>query len=244
MKPMDENYWADFHCHILPGVDDGAKDKEQSAQMLSLLYEQGVRYCVLTPHFYPRMEPLDAFLERREKGFSELLSVYDESKMPKLALGAEVHISKNFSQKDLKKLAINGTDSILLEFPFTDFEEWMVHEVEQVIYDHRLSPIIAHIDRVESTFTGRHFEELLGLDEFIFQLNNEAFESFFSRKKMLSVFEPGYFPCILGSDSHGMTRRRPNFDIAQKRIAENGKATELYENVKYTSALLIEKIFN
>ncbi len=244
MNSAEDNTWVDFHCHILPGVDDGAKNKEKSAQMLCLLYEQGVRHCVLTPHFYPRMEPLDEFLERREKGYAELLTVYDGSKMPKLALGAEVHISKSFSKKDLSKLTVNGTDNILIEFPFTDFEQWMVHEVEQVIYDHGLSPIIAHIDRVESTFSKQHFFELLEFDEFIFQINNEAFEGFFSRKKMLSVFEPGYFPCVLGSDSHGMEKRRPNFDIAKKYIAENNKASELYENVKYTSKRLKDKIFN
>ena len=34
---------VDIHCHILPGVDDGAPDMETSRAMIRDAYEQGVR---------------------------------------------------------------------------------------------------------------------------------------------------------------------------------------------------------
>ena len=40
----------DFHTHILPGIDDGAKDVSVSAAMLEMEKEQGVNEIVLTPH--------------------------------------------------------------------------------------------------------------------------------------------------------------------------------------------------
>ena len=46
---------VDIHCHILPGVDDGAPDMETSRAMIRDAYEQGVRYIIATPHYRPEM---------------------------------------------------------------------------------------------------------------------------------------------------------------------------------------------
>ncbi|MFA6627963.1 MAG: CpsB/CapC family capsule biosynthesis tyrosine phosphatase, partial [Bacilli bacterium] len=40
----------DIHTHILPGVDDGSIDLENSLIMLKQANEQGVTHLVLTPH--------------------------------------------------------------------------------------------------------------------------------------------------------------------------------------------------
>lgn len=34
----------DIHCHIVPGVDDGATDIGETVKLLRMEYEQGVRY--------------------------------------------------------------------------------------------------------------------------------------------------------------------------------------------------------
>ena len=48
----------DIHCHILPGVDDGARNMEESLWMLNKEYQEGVRHVILTPHFrYDMFEP-------------------------------------------------------------------------------------------------------------------------------------------------------------------------------------------
>jgi protein-tyrosine phosphatase len=42
----------DIHAHILPGVDDGAKNWDQTLQMARLAVEDGITIMVATPHLY------------------------------------------------------------------------------------------------------------------------------------------------------------------------------------------------
>ena len=64
---------TDFHSHVLPGVDDGSASVEESLAMLRLAAQQGIRRVVATPHFYPRYDDLERFLERR--GLPEKLDI-------------------------------------------------------------------------------------------------------------------------------------------------------------------------
>ena len=51
-KPETMDNLTDFHCHILPGVDDGSEDMDMTLQMLDLSYAQGVRRIIATPHYH------------------------------------------------------------------------------------------------------------------------------------------------------------------------------------------------
>jgi protein-tyrosine phosphatase len=43
----------DLHCHILPGVDDGPKNLDESLEMVRIFKEAGYRQVVATPHQVP-----------------------------------------------------------------------------------------------------------------------------------------------------------------------------------------------
>ena len=43
--------WTDIHCHIIPGVDDGAKDRKTAMELLRMEHNDGVRRIIVTPHF-------------------------------------------------------------------------------------------------------------------------------------------------------------------------------------------------
>ena len=47
---------TDYHCHILPGIDDGAQDIDTSLGMIEIMREQGVERLIATPHFYAHEE--------------------------------------------------------------------------------------------------------------------------------------------------------------------------------------------
>ena len=60
----------DIHCHILPGVDDGARNMEEALWMLNKEYKDGVRHVILTPHF--RYEMFEPHMNIVTRGFMQL----------------------------------------------------------------------------------------------------------------------------------------------------------------------------
>jgi protein-tyrosine phosphatase len=63
---------TDLHCHILPGIDDGAKNEDISVALLKKEYEDGIKQVVLTSHFYPERVSLETFLAGRLSAFESL----------------------------------------------------------------------------------------------------------------------------------------------------------------------------
>lgn len=53
----------DTHCHILPGVDDGAKNADETRKMLRMAFKDGIDEIIATPHFNCDMDA--SVLEKR-----------------------------------------------------------------------------------------------------------------------------------------------------------------------------------
>ena len=137
----------DIHCHILPGVDDGSRSMEESLAMLGMEYDEGVRFILLTPHF--RYDMFETGLETIKKRFQELQQQSKE-KWPDLTLrlGCELHRSMDMVEclKDGRRLALNGTRYVLLEFSGRDPRS-MIFERTKDLLDHGYRPIVAHVER-------------------------------------------------------------------------------------------------
>ena len=46
----------DIHCHILPGVDDGAVDLEEALEMARIAEKEGIKTIINTSHFHPEFK--------------------------------------------------------------------------------------------------------------------------------------------------------------------------------------------
>lgn len=68
--------FTDWHCHLLPGVDDGVRTMEESLQILSLYEKLGVNEVWLTPHIMEDIPNTTTFLKAR---FEELKNAYQGS---------------------------------------------------------------------------------------------------------------------------------------------------------------------
>lgn len=209
--------FTDNHCHILPRIDDGARDSKMALAMLEKMRSQGVDRVVATPHFYAHHEKsVEGFLKKRDSSYHRIRK---ESPLP-IRLGAEVAIEYGLSYKEnINKLAIEGTNVILLELPYRRFESWMPEEIETVASEYGLTVMLAHIHRYLSFYSRDDMERILDLDV-IFQVNNEAFKSFREKLFIRRLIKEGR-EIALGSDSHNLMDRRPNWEIVNKKADKN-----------------------
>lgn len=206
---------TDHHSHILPGIDDGSKNVKMSLEMIRTLKEQGVERIVATPHFYAhREDSIDAYLQKRQNAFDALMQ--QNPAVSNIILGAEVAIERGISELDgIQKLAFQGTDYILLEFPYTSFANWMIEEIENITYNFKLTPIIAHLHRYTDDYSKEQMQSVLALNALI-QFNNEVFETWSDKRFLKSVVSSGH-EILFGSDTHNMKSRKPNFDLLLKK---------------------------
>lgn len=196
----------DFHSHILPGVDHGAASLDVSVEMLKQAKKAGVATIVATPHFYLHRDSLDSFLERRNKAYSVLKDYLakDSSIGIDVVCGAEVALESKLLTLDLKKLAIEGTNSILIEMPmFGAWHSWMFHMLYEIESRFSLNVILAHVDRYGKESCAR----LLDMG-FTAQINAEALVrgSFFQKRRFMNLCREGAVH-LIGSDAHDTKER-------------------------------------
>lgn len=206
---------TEYHCHILPGIDDGAENAEASLKMAEMLKEQGVERIVATPHFYAHREKsVTAFLEKRAAAHAQ---IKDAIAIKDVRLGAEVAIEHGISElPDIEKLAITGTRLILLELPYRGYAKWMAEEIYNIAAEYNLKVMLAHVHRYTAYYSKEELESILSMDT-IFQLNNEAFGSWTEKRIAKRVIgECEHF--VFGSDAHNSSSRKPNWNLLQKKV--------------------------
>ena len=208
----------DFHSHILPGIDDGARNAQESAAMMQALSRQGVRQIVATPHFRGHRDNIKDFCRRRNEALNNLCRYVGPDASDMLYLGAEVALEYGISEcGDMSLLCYEFTNHILLEFPYRPFSRWMIEEIANIACDFDLIPVIAHIDRYVEVFSKSDYDEIFSMGGVIYQVNNEAFEARSSRRIVEKLIDRN-LPFVLGSDCHNTDKRRPNFDIIGKHL--------------------------
>ncbi|MCR5150183.1 MAG: capsular polysaccharide biosynthesis protein [Clostridiales bacterium] len=217
---------TDFHTHILPALDDGSRNCEESAQMLKELYRQGVTVAVATPHFYPMSTGPDRFFQKREESFSALKNfIISNDSIPSIRLGAEVSYFDGIADCGfLEKFIIEGTNLILIEMPFCRWSPRMVDEIYEIKKNRGLTPLIAHIDRYLS-FNSNAFY-IFDPDKVLVQVNASACVKPFLRIKTLKMIKEGRIHA-LGSDCHNMTDRAPNIGAANEYLKKKASQVSL-----------------
>ncbi len=217
---------TDLHTHILPHLDDGAKDEATAKALLQAEVEQGVKDIVFTPHFYGKRHSPAQFLEKRNKAFEKIKA--DIPQNLQVRLGAEVHFTGINVPKysELCKLAIEGTKYILLELPFTS--KW-THELMSIIAEFveetEYTPIIAHVERYREVLKSPSLVTDFVEMGCLIQVNAEAFINASTRKFALALMRHGLVHC-LGSDTHDLELRTPNLAEAKSIVDEAGYTQE------------------
>lgn len=197
---------VDAHIHILPNLDDGSKNEKQSYHMLKYALENGMETVIATPHFYPDSLTPTEFVVQRELSLNKLNDYIAEKEhppLPQIKLAAEVLLGFETAKlKDLRKLALEDTDYILIEMPYNYWEEWVYESIETIIYQHQLIPIIAHVERyiplqphLDSIFRLMNIEGVLG------QINTYSLLDRHTSSLCLKLLQ-NHMVHLLGSDAH------------------------------------------
>ncbi|MEO0530298.1 MAG: CpsB/CapC family capsule biosynthesis tyrosine phosphatase [Planctomycetota bacterium] len=219
--------FVDIHCHLLPGIDDGAADLEASLAMARMSVEQGVETIVVTPHqlgafahntgddIRRRTIELQAELDRR----GILLRV-----LPGADVRIEDHMLDGLRSGEVVSLG-DHRKHVLLELP---------HELY-----FPLEPVLDALERIGMVGVLSHPERNAGL-----LTRQELIEPLVERGCLMQVtagsLVGGFGPDsqamaermaqrglvhFLSTDGHGPKRRRPRlgdaFQAAEKLVGED-----------------------
>lgn len=222
MKQENIGTLTDLHCHILPGVDDGAADRGEARALLDAQASQGVGQILFTPHFYAeRMTPED-FLRNREEAARQMEEDWGALGITG-ALGAEVRMEQQLLDLELKPLALGQTGYLLLEWPFSATYPLWGGDVVRRVYDSGNRPVFAHVERYEFFF--REPERLAPFlaEGALCQMNAATLLRESTHKQALKLIRDGYVH-ILSSDAHSMEHRPPRlaeaFRVVASRLGE------------------------
>lgn len=191
--------FTEWHCHLLPGVDDGIKTLDESLKTLCLYEEAGIRTVWLTPHIMEDIPNTPAQLRER---FGELQQAYKGN--IELHLAAEHMLDALFEERleadDLLPIGEEGTH-LLVETSYFNPPmdlKGMLKRIQAKGYH----PLLAHPERYVY-MDERDYQELKDLD-IKFQLNIPALVGMYGervQKKAQQLLKAGMYTCM-GNDTH------------------------------------------
>lgn len=210
--------FTDFHCHLLPAVDDGAVDLDESLEMARALAAFGFSRVHCTPHFISggyqtlpsRVVQLTASLQAKLEQQGVELTLHP---------GTEHYLDDGLLPHLDSPVIVGATGRILVEVPFRCDAEH-VRRLVDVLLQRRLKPLIAHPERcsvftppprrIRSRFFGSRKDRDLSLFQELlsagcgFQGNLGSFAGVYGpqvRERALEYLALGGYLC-LGSDAH------------------------------------------
>lgn len=209
---------TDFHCHVLPGIDDGAADLDESIRLIQMQMAQGVRYIVATPHYRKHEMSVERFLKRRNAAYAKVMNCGAFEKPPRIMLAAEIALERDLcSVEGIERLGNQYMNTLLIEIPYEGYRKWMSEEIEEIAYRTKMQIIIAHLDRYIDIFSDSDYNDIINIPDAIFQFNASVFEKH-KTKKLLKPFIKDDYPIVFGTDCHNSETRKPNFDLMLKSL--------------------------
>lgn len=142
---------VDLHSHLMPGVDDGVRDREEARQALAALAGAGVRRVAATPHL--RASVLSHPGSARER-LGELDDAWAalgevagaEAGAPAVVRGAEVRLDAPGPDLSDPRVRLGGGDAVLVEFGRLELPAYGAEQLREVAAA-GWRPVLAHVER-------------------------------------------------------------------------------------------------
>ena len=213
--------FLDIHSHILPCVDDGARNIDISLKLLDILNQQGVTNVIATPHFYPDTDNAEDFAQRVEESYLQLKNTINGTDYPKVHLGCELHYFNGMGKsKSLELFVIKGTNYILLELPYgVAITKTILQDITDIYEIQGFKPIIAHIERYKRAKNFKKLLELISNGYALAHINAGAIVCKEDSRFCQKLIKRGYISYV-ASDAHSLNHRPPLIKQALNTITD------------------------
>lgn len=228
----------DIHTHILPGVDDGSKDIDESIKIIEYLYSKGITDIVLTSHYIPNTK-YNYNQIARDRILTTLREKLNNDQI-RLYLGNEVYLSDDvLSLLEHHEIStINNTKYMLIELPLTG----CLNNLQNILCeltDYGIVPIIAHPERYQ--FLQKNNKRIRELLEFncLLQCNIDSITGKYGKKakKLMKWLLKNNLVQFVATDTH-YTKEDNSLDKSLKKLRKIvGKAK--YEDLTLKNPLRV-----
>ena len=221
-----ETGMIDLHCHILPGIDDGAPDLAVALAMARCAVADGITVTACTPHIYPGL------YENSRDGILAAIASFQavlkqEGINLELVVGADTHLAPDLveSLRNLRVPTLNNSRYLLLEPPHHTAPPRFEDSVFQLMTS-GIVPVITHPERL-SWIEGNYpaFARLVRAGAWM-QVTSGSLTGRFGRRPKYwaeRMLDEGLVH-ILATDAHHIDRRPPLLaegrDAAASRVGE------------------------
>ncbi len=212
---------VDIHCHILPGVDDGAEDMSEALEMARMAVRCGITDLVATSHFRGD-EQEEGLMKSR---FFQLSEALEQERIPlRLHPGAEIFCLEQTGElaRAGKLPTIGNTDYVLCEFRFDascDFMDMILEDIAKAGY----RPVIAHPERYHVIRRDPDRIRRWFRRGYVIQVNKGSVLGAFGsgvRAAARKLLDMG-FVHVLASDAHSAHRRTTDLHRLREYLLDN-----------------------
>ncbi len=211
---------TDIHCHLLYGVDDGAKSLSVSVSMLETAKEQGIERIIVTPHYRRGMFTYDH--EALEESF---LNVSGEAERIGIELyaGCEYHVDSDMVDNLLagRQMTLAGGNFVLCEYREAAIPEYMRMTMEDLLAAGFI-PVMAHVERYECVWKDQELLRDFRKMGAMVQLNADSILGIDGHRLKAvcrRILKSGLAD-IVASDAHDVGRRSFHMKECRKFVAK------------------------
>ena len=211
----------DLHCHILPGIDDGAPDVETSLAMARIAVAEGITVTACTPHMMPGI--YDNTGPDVRQRIIALQAELDAANIPlKLVTGADIHLQEGLgaSLKSGHLLSLHDSKYFLFEPPHHIAPPRLEDAVFNVMAA-GYQPLVTHPERLSWIET--HYDVMKNLSHqgVWMQITCGSLTGRFGRRPKYwaeRMVDEGLVH-ILATDAHNLRNRSPLMAEAREMVA-------------------------
>lgn len=227
--------YVDVHSHVIPGIDDGAKDMKESLTLLRALKDEGYKKIITTPHIM-----VDAYYNTPQSIMQGLELLKKEALNAGIDIEIEAAAEYYLDDGFLKHL--HRDDVLLINNEYLLFEtsyiakplyfEEMITEIINAGY----KPLFAHPERYRYIQNLADYKEMKAMGIF-FQVNLNSFGGHYGKdaKIKANFLNKSGFIDLLGSDTH---------HLKQVKTVGKIKKTKLFRTIFTNNIILNNALLN